>query len=50
MAPHLPTAMIFTSSIGGVSHARDEDTAEADLTAAIEAFGALADRPITTAS
>ena len=31
MAPHVPTAMIFSPSIGGVSHAREEDTAEADL-------------------
>jgi hydantoinase/carbamoylase family amidase len=50
MAPHLPTAMIFSPSIEGVSHAREEDTAEGDLAAAIEAFGALADRRITTAS
>ncbi len=42
MAPHVPTAMIFSPSIGGVSHAPEEDTAEADLAAAIEAFGALA--------
>jgi N-carbamoyl-L-amino-acid hydrolase len=42
MAPHLPTAMIFSPSIGGVSHAPEEDTAEPDLAAAIEAFGALA--------
>jgi hydantoinase/carbamoylase family amidase len=42
MAPHVPTAMIFSPSIGGVSHAADEDTAEEDLAAAIEAFGTLA--------
>jgi hydantoinase/carbamoylase family amidase len=42
MAPHVPTAMIFSPSIGGLSHAREEDTAEPDLAAAIEAFGALA--------
>jgi len=41
MAPHVPTAMIFSPSIGGVSHAPEEDTAEADLAAAIESFGAL---------
>jgi len=50
MAPHVPTAMIFSPSIGGVSHAPDEDTAEPDLRAAIEAFGELANRRITTAS
>jgi hydantoinase/carbamoylase family amidase len=42
MAPHVPTAMIFSPSIGGVSHAPTEDTADPDLAAAIEAFGALA--------
>jgi N-carbamoyl-L-amino-acid hydrolase len=42
MAPHVPTAMVFSPSIGGVSHAPEEDTAEPDLAAAIEAFGALA--------
>jgi hydantoinase/carbamoylase family amidase len=41
MAPHLPTAMVFSPSIGGVSHAPEEDTADSDLRAAIEAFGAL---------
>jgi N-carbamoyl-L-amino-acid hydrolase len=44
MAPHVPTAMIFSPSIGGLSHAREEDTSEADLAVAIEAFGALANR------
>jgi hypothetical protein len=34
--------MIFCPSIDGISHAREEDTAEADLSAAIESFGALA--------
>jgi N-carbamoyl-L-amino-acid hydrolase len=41
MAPRMPTAMIFSPSIGGVSHSREEDTAEPDLRAAIEAFGRL---------
>jgi hydantoinase/carbamoylase family amidase len=44
MAPHVPAAMIFSPSIGGLSHAREEDTSEADLAVAIEAFGALANR------
>lgn len=39
-----PAAMMFCPSIGGISHAREEDTAEADLAVAIEAFGALANR------
>ncbi len=47
MAPHLPTAMIFSPSIGGVSHARDEDTAEGDLVAAIQAFGDVARRRLS---
>jgi hydantoinase/carbamoylase family amidase len=42
MAPHVPTAMVFSPSIGGVSHAPEEDTAEPDLATAIEAFGTLA--------
>jgi N-carbamoyl-L-amino-acid hydrolase len=50
MAPHLPTAMVFSPSIGGISHATEEDTAEPDLKAAIEAFGDLVERRITTAS
>jgi hydantoinase/carbamoylase family amidase len=50
MAPHLPTAMVFTPSIAGVSHAPEEDTSEADLKAGIEVFGALVESHITTAS
>jgi hydantoinase/carbamoylase family amidase len=50
MAPHLPTAMVFSPSIAGVSHAPEEDTADPDLKAAIEAFGDLVERRITTAS
>ncbi|HEY3192404.1 MAG TPA: Zn-dependent hydrolase [Solirubrobacterales bacterium] len=41
MAPHVPTAMIFSPSVAGISHAPEEDTAEPDLKAAIEAFGTL---------
>ena len=36
-----PTAMIFCASRDGISHAQEEDSAEADLLAGIEAFGAL---------
>lgn len=50
MSPHLPTAMVFSPSIGGVSHAPEEDTSEPDLRAAIEAFGSLVENRITTAS
>ena len=50
MAPHLPTAMVFSPSIAGVSHSPEEDTAEPDLRAAIETFGSLVQNRITTAS
>ena len=50
MAPLVPTAMVFSPSLGGVSHAPEEDTAERDLQVAIEAFGALVEMRITTAS
>ena len=46
MAPCVPTAMLFSPSIGGISHAKEEDTSEDDLRAAIEAFAELT----TTAS
>jgi hydantoinase/carbamoylase family amidase len=37
----LPVAMIFAPSRGGISHAPEEDTSDADLTAAIETFDRL---------
>ncbi len=40
----LPAAMIFCPSAGGISHTKQEDTAEPDLAAGIEALGALANR------
>ena len=40
----LPAAMVFCPSIAGISHAKEEDTTEADLAAGIEAFGLLANR------
>jgi N-carbamoyl-L-amino-acid hydrolase len=46
MARVLPAAMLFSSSIGGISHAKEEDTAEDDLAAAIQAFGLLANRAL----
>jgi hydantoinase/carbamoylase family amidase len=45
----LPAAMVFCPSIGGISHAKEEDTAEADLIAGIEALGLLAGRVIAGA-
>jgi hydantoinase/carbamoylase family amidase len=44
MARRVPAAMMFTSSTGGLSHAKEEDTPEADLERAIDAFGRLAAR------
>ena len=38
----LPAVMLFAPSRSGVSHSPQEDTAEADLAVAIEAFAALA--------
>ena len=46
MARRVPVAMIFTPSLQGVSHSPDEDTPEADLAVAIEAYGLLANRRI----
>jgi N-carbamoyl-L-amino-acid hydrolase len=50
MAPKMPTAMVFSPSAEGISHASEEDTPEADLRSAIEVFGALVNTRITTAS
>jgi N-carbamoyl-L-amino-acid hydrolase len=45
----LPAVMIFAPSKAGISHAREEDTDEADLAVAIEAYGRLAERAIARA-
>ena len=42
----VPTAMIFTPSIAGLSHTPKEDTSDDDLAVAIEAFGLLANRAL----
>jgi N-carbamoyl-L-amino-acid hydrolase len=42
MARVMPAAMLFCPSIAGISHAREEDTTEADLAAGVDAFGRLA--------
>ena len=47
MALRVPTAMVFSPSVGGVSHSPEEDTTEQDLAAAIRSFGALANRAAT---
>jgi N-carbamoyl-L-amino-acid hydrolase len=44
----LPSAMVFCPSTAGISHAKEEDTPEPDLTAAIEAFGLLASRVLAS--
>jgi hydantoinase/carbamoylase family amidase len=46
MARRLPAAMMFAPSTRGISHAKEEDTPEADLEQAIDAFGRLALRVI----
>jgi hydantoinase/carbamoylase family amidase len=46
IARKAPTAMLFSRSAGGISHSPEEDTDEADLGAAIEAFGLLAQRTV----
>jgi N-carbamoyl-L-amino-acid hydrolase len=42
MARVVPAAMVFSSSVRGISHAKEERTGERDLRAAIAAFGDLA--------
>jgi N-carbamoyl-L-amino-acid hydrolase len=44
----VPAAMLFCPSKAGISHAKEEDTEERDLIAAIEAFGALAARVLAS--
>ena len=48
VARSIPVAMVFVPSIGGLSHASREDTAEADLEVGIEAFGLLANRVLAS--
>jgi hydantoinase/carbamoylase family amidase len=48
MARVLPAAMLFCPSIAGISHAKEEDTAERDLSAALDAFGMLANRVLAS--
>lgn len=42
----MPATMMFCPSANGVSHAKEEDTSEQDLRAAIESFGVLADKVV----
>ena len=48
LSRRVPAAMVFSSSAGGLSHAKEEDTPEADLERAIEAFGLLAGRVLAS--
>ncbi|MGI8460156.1 MAG: Zn-dependent hydrolase [Solirubrobacterales bacterium] len=48
VAPLVPTAMIFCRSVAGLSHAPEENSTEADLTLAIEAFADLTARALET--
>ena len=42
IARHVPVAMVFSSSTGGISHNAIEDTPPEHLAAAIRAYGELA--------
>ena len=44
----LPVTMMFTASIAGISHAPQEDTTDADLRVALQAFGRLAQSVLAT--
>lgn len=46
MARVMPAVMMFSLSSRGLSHCKEEDTPEADLTAAIDAFQRLIDKTI----
>ena len=46
MARLVPTVMLFTSSTGGLSHCKEEDTPEPHLMQGITAFLSLADRVV----
>ena len=42
LARHMPASMMFVPSIGGISHAFEEDTAEEDLVLGCQVFAAAA--------
>jgi len=50
MAGVMPTVMLFSSSIGGLSHCKEEDTPPAHLDAAIRAFLLLAEKTVQLAA
>ena len=47
IAPLVPTVMLFVPSIRGISHSREEDTAEEDIAAGVRALDRLLDRVLT---
>ena len=50
MARRIPTVMIFSSSSPPVSHTKEEDTPEADLRVAIEAYGGTVEAMLASAA
>ena len=50
MARLIPTVMIFSSSSPPVSHTREEDTPEADLRVAIDAYGGTVEATLASAA
>jgi hydantoinase/carbamoylase family amidase len=50
MARLIPTVMIFSSSSPPVSHTKEEDTPEADLRVAIEAYGGTVEAMVASAA
>jgi hydantoinase/carbamoylase family amidase len=50
MARLIPTVMIFSSSSPPVSHTKEEDTPEADLRVAIDAYGRTVDAMVASAA
>ncbi len=49
MVPHMPVVMMFTYSSNGLSHCKEEDTPEEDLTKAIDAFLLLVRKVVSSA-
>jgi N-carbamoyl-L-amino-acid hydrolase len=46
----VPTVMLFVQSAGGISHAREEDSAPEHIEAGVRALALLADAAIERAS
>jgi len=42
LSRHMPAAMMFVPSIGGISHAFEEDTSEEDLVLGCQVFATAA--------